>query len=348
VAHLPLPADSILPGSYLLTLSGGPARVQSDSFAVTIGAVGPRGPRGEPGVAGPPGLLPSLDALGGLPCNLEGAPGTAEVTYSPSGTVLMTCGPGEPEICRSQSCVDGVLTHEAFFENGVCPAPTTSSCRGYACNSTGDSCLSRCEADDDCAAGFHCSVGRCRANPPPPSGLPRIVINEVDYDQPATDATEFVEVYNAGSVAGDLDGLALVLVNGANSEEYGRVDLAGVLDAGAFAVIGAPGLVGVPSSTLQFSFPLSEGNLQNGPDAIALFDTGTLTVLDSIAYEGPVEWNTGGPGGPFPLAEGGSSAPADTGVGSLVRLPDGQDTDDGAADWVLSLTPSPGSPQASE
>jgi hypothetical protein len=42
-------------GTYLLTVSSGPATSQSDKFDVTIGAVGPMGPQGPAGPAGPAG-----------------------------------------------------------------------------------------------------------------------------------------------------------------------------------------------------------------------------------------------------------------------------------------------------
>jgi hypothetical protein len=347
VARLPLPPESMSAGSYRLTLSRGPAEVQHDSFSVTVGAVGPPGPRGEPGAPGPFGP-PSLDALRGLPCNLEEMPGTTEVTYSPSGSVLITCEAGGPQQCRPQSCVDAVLTLEAFLEGGVCPPATTVSCRAYQCNTAGDACLTRCSADSECTSGFRCSAaGRCVSDLPPPGDQVHVVINEVDYDQPSTDTTEFVELYNAGSLAADLAPLVLVLVNGANGAEYARVDLSGVLAPGGFAVVAPPGLEGVPAEALQFPFPAAENNIQNGPDGIALYDTVVASMVDSISYEGIVAWNVpDGGGATLSLAEGGSAAPADTGEGSLARFPDGADADDGATDWAFATVPSPGSPNA--
>lgn len=51
VSTLPAGLD---PGTYLLTVSVGPAVTQFDSFNVTLGAVGPQGP---PGSQGPPGTF---------------------------------------------------------------------------------------------------------------------------------------------------------------------------------------------------------------------------------------------------------------------------------------------------
>ena len=49
-----------------------------------------------------------------------------------------------------------------------------------------------------------------------------MVLNEIDYDQVGADAGGFVELYNAGLGAADLDGLALVFVDGADGSEYLR------------------------------------------------------------------------------------------------------------------------------
>ena len=47
----------LAPGSYLLTVSRGPATTQFDAFNVTLGAAGPQGPPGGMGAPGPPGTF---------------------------------------------------------------------------------------------------------------------------------------------------------------------------------------------------------------------------------------------------------------------------------------------------
>jgi hypothetical protein len=60
-------------------------------------------------------------------------------------------------------------------------------------------------------------------NPNPvPAGL---VINEVDYDQPNTDTTEFIEILNPTSNTIPLTGISLALVNGSNNASYQVLDL---------------------------------------------------------------------------------------------------------------------------
>ena len=73
----------------------------------------------------------------------------------------------------------------------------------------------------------------------PPAG--RLVINEIDYDQPGSDLGEFVEIYNGSGESVSLAGLSLVAVNGATSADYRRIDLSlgsALLGPGEYLVIG--------------------------------------------------------------------------------------------------------------
>ena len=77
--------------------------------------------------------------------------------------------------------------------------------------------------------------------------------------------------------------------------------------------------------------------LQNGaPDGLALLD-GT-TLVDALSYEGAITAATIG-GQTYNLVEGTALAAtiedSNTVVGSLIRNPNGKDTNDAAADWAL-------------
>ena len=162
--------------------------------------------------------------------------------------------------------------------------------------------------------------------PPPPPPEADVVINEVDYDQVGTDADGFVELKNTGSSAAALDGIVLVLVNGGDSAEYGRVALTGSLAAGAYLVV-----------------PVE---MQNGaPDGVALVDTATKALLDALSYEGEIHAATID-GQVYDLVEGtalpATVADSNSVDGSLSRIPDGSDTDDAATDWVFTSTKTPG------
>lgn len=180
-------------------------------------------------------------------------------------------------------------------------------------------------------------------------GRGRLVINEIDYDQPGTDTTEFVEIYNASSENARLDGVELVLVNGSDvpPRDYGRVSLSGSLAGHGFAVVASPLVTPAVGATV-FRFAVQNDNIQNGsPDAVGLLDTQSHVLLDALSYEGSV---TGavltGETGTFDFTEGTPTTAADDSspLKSLVRIPDGADTNDEMTDWSASLTPTPGAP----
>lgn len=95
------------------------------------------------------------------------------------------------------------------------------------------------------------------------AGTTPVVINELDCDQTATDAAEFVELY--GEPNAPLDGLVVVFFNGSSDVSYLSFDLDGFsLDANGFFVLGN---VGVNGAQIIF-----DGNtLQNGADAVAVY-----------------------------------------------------------------------------
>jgi hypothetical protein len=199
--------------------------------------------------------------------------------------------------------------------------------------------------DGLCGACGDALFGAC---PPPAGPGGPLVINEVDYDQVGTDAGEFVEIYNPGPAPVSLDGVAVVFVNGADNAEYQRINLNGTLNPGSYAVIAAPTLT-VQNGALVFRFALDENSIQNGsPDGIAIIDTATNTVLDAVSYEGSITTAviTGigaaslVEGTPLPIAV----VDSNTVPGSLARMPNGQDTNNAASDWVFTTIPTPGGP----
>ena len=148
------------------------------------------------------------------------------------------------------------------------------------------------------------------------------MLNEVDYDQVGADGDGFVELKNTGTAAIDLAGIALVYVDGADSEEYDREALTGTLDPGAYLVVA--------------------GDAQNGaPDGLALVDTDDGALLDALSYEGGISAAVIS-GRTYSLVEGtmlaATVADSNTAAGSLSRIPDGADTNDAASDWVFTTT----------
>jgi hypothetical protein len=87
--------------------------------------------------------------------------------------------------------------------------------------------------------------------------------------------------------------------------------------------------------------------IQNGmPDGIALIDTASLTVLDALSYEGSITAAViTGFAGTESLVEDNPTAILDdniTGTLSMIRSPNGADTDNAMADWAASTALTPG------
>lgn len=185
------------------------------------------------------------------------------------------------------------------------------------------------------------------AGEPCPEPLPHPVINEVDYDQPSTDAASFIEIYNQTADPVDLTNLAVVGITGGDDSEYLRVNLAGAgsaLPSGGYLVI-RNSTVTVPGGTLTID-QIGDWIQNGGPDGLALIDTSALTVIDALSYEGSITAAqiTGFPG-TTDLTEGGaatSAADPNVGSASLARTPNGIDTNIPNADWALTSTVTPG------
>ncbi len=188
-------------------------------------------------------------------------------------------------------------------------------------------------ADTDCASAAVCG---------------KLVINEIDYDQFNTDAAEFVEVFNAGTSTVDLSTVQLVLVNGAgaNPGEYRTVSLTGTLAPGGYLVVADTGTTGIDPGAQVINFTGATDQIQNGPtDAVALYDVDANALLDTVSYEGTVPTGIMLNSTPFDFFEMAGTDLADTNANearSLVRFPNGHDTGNNAADFVLSSVPSPG------
>lgn len=118
-----------------------------------------------------------------------------------------------------------------------------------------------------------------------------VIINEIDSDTPGTDNLEFVELYDGGLGNTSLNGLVVVFYNGATDASYAAFDLDGYsTDASGYFLMGNSAVTPTPS--LIFS----NGLLQNGADAVALyvgnaadFPNGTAvtttSLLDAIVYD---------------------------------------------------------------
>ena len=167
-----------------------------------------------------------------------------------------------------------------------------------------------------------------------PSGITGVKINEVDYDQPGTDTSEFIELYNSGSLPVDISTYKVVLFNGASSTIYNEILLpATTLNGNSFFVLcGNSGVI--PNCDMVLT--ATSNIIQNGaPDAIAILDTSTSTIIDVVSYEGDCIT-------PYIEGTGVPSAQSDSTLSytSMGRYPDGSDNDSNAFDFhVQCITP---------
>ncbi len=119
----------------------------------------------------------------------------------------------------------------------------------------------------------------------------QLFINEIDYDQPSTDASEFIEL--AGP-SGSYSNVNLILINGNNNSGYGSYNLGTVSlnDEGqgyGFYVIGTSS---IPNVDYTSGFPATNA-IQNGnPDGVELWVNGQL--VDAVSYAGSMADSEGG------------------------------------------------------
>ncbi len=159
-----------------------------------------------------------------------------------------------------------------------------------------------------------------------------LVINEIDYDQPGTDAAEFIELKNVSTGVINLNNYSLQLVNGASGAViYQTVILPNVnLAAGDYFVI-----CGNAATVANCDLDVTPDTnlIQNGaPDGSGVRLSGAL--VDAVSYEG----NTGAP-----YTEGsGVGLEDDPGPANMriSRCADGVDTDVNNVDLSFrSITP---------
>ena len=122
-------------------------------------------------------------------------------------------------------------------------------------------------------------------------GYAQILINEIDADTPSYDQLEFIELFDGGTGYTPLDGLVLVLYNGSSDTVYRSFDLNGFSTNGnGYFVIGSV------SGADVWVDPGSSGWLQNGADAVALYNDNTANfpvgavlttanLVDAVVYD---------------------------------------------------------------
>lgn len=107
----------------------------------------------------------------------------------------------------------------------------------------------------------------------------QLVINELDSDTPGSDTAEFLELKWTPNTS--LNGYIVVFFNGSNDLSYGTFDLSGkTTDANGFFILANESLatgqdIVLPAGTTGF--------IQNGPDAVAIYQTSAANFPDGTA-----------------------------------------------------------------
>ncbi|RYZ38639.1 MAG: lamin tail domain-containing protein, partial [Myxococcaceae bacterium] len=211
---------------------------------------------------------------------------------------------------------------------------------------------------------------------PGPTG-PSLVINEIDYDNVGTDnlGAEYVEIFNRGTAAADLSDVLLLFVNGNSSatprKEYLRFALSDVKDAAGNAATSLPAggylvaapqpffdTVTLPAGTLRLVIKGASANtpnadvIENGvSDGIGLVQNATGTLIDSVVYESgtlnttfTIATAAGDKTLNFEEGTRTSASDSNANVGSLQRVPNGNDTNNNDVDFKFVGTLTPGAP----
>jgi hypothetical protein len=164
---------------------------------------------------------------------------------------------------------------------------------------------------------------------------PEITVNEFSTGVSGAATNEFVELFNAGSSPSDIGGFKVVYrsASGTSDTTLATLPPGTLLAPGAFYLLGGSGYTGgaAPDQTFGAAIAATGGS-------VGIRDADG-TLLDAVAYGAAA--NGLGEGSPAP------APPATASPGSTaIRLPDGHDTQDNAADFSVTGIPTPKAPNS--
>ncbi len=161
-------------------------------------------------------------------------------------------------------------------------------------------------------------------------GTAELRINEFMTGLTGAASNEFVELVNTSTAAADVGGYKLAYRSGAGTSDVtlGTIPSGTTIPAGGFYLFGGSGYAGsaVPDQSFSTALAATAGGL-------GLRDA-SGAIVDSVGY--------GDATNAFVEAHAASAPPAAAAPGnSAVRLPDGHDSNDNAADFSISASPTP-------
>jgi Lamin Tail Domain/Collagen triple helix repeat (20 copies) len=205
------------------------------------------------------------------------------------------------------------------------PLASLESLNGIACHLAGVAGTSTLTYDAGGVATLKCITSGGGG------GTGDVRVNEFMTGSTGAASNEFVELVNAGSAAVDISGFRVAYRSAAGTSDVtlATAPAGTTIAAGGFYLLGGSGYVGshTPDQTFSASIAATAGGLA-ARDASG-------TILDSVGYgEATNAFVEGHPATAPPTTEAPGS--------SSNRIPDGRDTNDNAADFSVSASPTPG------
>ena len=202
--------------------------------------------------------------------------------------------------------------------------PSLESLNGVGCHLAGAPGTATLTYDASGIATLKCvpSIG---------GSVAQIRVNEFMTGSTGAASNEFVELFNAGSSTADVGGFKVAYRSSAGTSDttLATIPAGTTLPAGGFYLLAGSGYLGSHAADQSFS-----ASLASTGGGLAVRDT-TGTILDSVGY--------GDTTNAFVEAHPATAPPTSAAPGSSSdRAPDGHDTNDNAADFSVSATPSPG------
>lgn len=165
---------------------------------------------------------------------------------------------------------------------------------------------------------------------PSGGGVGRVRVNEVATGTSGGAADEFVELVNAGSDAAGVGGWKVVYraTAGASDVVLATIPAGTTLQPGGFYLLGGGGYAGASTADQSFAIGLAATG-----GAVGIRDSAG-TLFDAVGWGGATNALVEGTAATAPPA---TSAPGS----SIVRRPDGHDTDANAGDFTVTATATP-------
>jgi Lamin Tail Domain len=160
---------------------------------------------------------------------------------------------------------------------------------------------------------------------------PSVHVNEVQTGTSGSAADEFVELVNSGTAPADIGGWKVVYRSSAGSSDTALATIPSgtTLAADGLYLLGGSAYAGAVAPDQSFGSGLAAAG-----GAVGLRNA-SGSLVDGVGWGSASNTLVEGAAAPAPPA---TASPGS----SIARLPDGHDTDDNAADFIVSSTATPG------